>query len=70
MSLLEAVHAVFEPQGVLAQMGSHYLARDGQIRMAEAVARTIVQGGALVVEAGTGVRKTFFFFSSRRRHTR
>ena len=61
MSLLEAVHAVFEPQGVLAQMGSHYLARDGQIRMAEAVARTIVQGGALVVEAGTGVGKTFAY---------
>ena len=61
MSLVEAVHAVFEPQGVLAQMGSHYLARDGQIRMAEAVARTIVQGGALVVEAGTGVGKTFAY---------
>ena len=42
-------------------MGSHYLARDGQIRMAEAVARTIVQGGALVVEAGTGVGKTFAY---------
>ena len=61
MSLVEAVHAAFEPHGVLAQMGPHYLARDGQIRMAEAVARTIERGGALVVEAGTGVGKTFAY---------
>ena len=61
MSLLEAVHAAFESQGVLAQMGPHYLARDGQIRMADAVARTIERGGALVVEAGTGVGKTFAY---------
>ena len=35
--------------------------RAGQTEMAAAVARTIVHGGALVVEAGTGVGKTFSY---------
>ncbi|MCO5111779.1 MAG: ATP-dependent DNA helicase, partial [Burkholderiaceae bacterium] len=35
--------------------------RPGQLRMALAVARTVEQGGVLVVEAGTGVGKTFSY---------
>src|SRR4030095_11622037 len=35
--------------------------REGQTQMALAVARTIEQGGQLVVEAGTGVGKTFSY---------
>ena len=35
--------------------------RDGQIEMAEAVARSIVEGNHLVVEAGTGTGKTFAY---------
>src|SRR5690606_22413054 len=35
--------------------------RDGQTAMALAVARTIDAGGQLVVEAGTGVGKTFSY---------
>jgi ATP-dependent DNA helicase DinG len=61
MSLVEAVHAAFGLEGVLSRMGAHYRARDGQTAMAEAVARTIERGGPLVVEAGTGVGKTFAY---------
>jgi ATP-dependent DNA helicase DinG len=61
MSLVEAVHAAFGPDGVLSRMGTHYRARDGQMAMADAVARTIERGGPLVVEAGTGVGKTFAY---------
>ncbi len=61
MSLAETVHAAFEPEGLLSRMEDQYHARDGQIRMADAVARTIERGGALVVEAGTGVGKTFAY---------
>jgi len=35
--------------------------RDGQIEMAEAVARSIVEGNHLIVEAGTGTGKTFAY---------
>ena len=35
--------------------------REGQTQMALAVARAIDQGGVLVVEAGTGVGKTFSY---------
>ena len=61
MGLADAVHAAFQPEGVLSRTEGHYLAREGQIRMADAVARTIELGGALVVEAGTGVGKTFAY---------
>ena len=61
MGLADAVHAAFQPDGVLSRTEGHYLAREGQIRMADAVARTIELGGALVVEAGTGVGKTFAY---------
>lgn len=61
MSLVEAVHAAFGPGGVLSRMQAHYRAREGQICMADAVARTMERGGALVVEAGTGVGKTFAY---------
>ena len=61
MSLVQAVHAAFESDGVLSRMDAHYRARDGQIAMADAVARTIERGGPLVVEAGTGVGKTFAY---------
>ena len=40
---------------------THFRPRDGQTEMALAVARTIEEGGALVVEAGTGVGKTFSY---------
>nr|WP_145545652.1 ATP-dependent DNA helicase [Variovorax boronicumulans] len=60
-ALVQQVRAAFAEDGVLARAAEHYRPRQGQIDMAEAVARTIAEGGALVVEAGTGVGKTFSY---------
>ena len=60
-ALVQQVRAVFAEGGALARAADHYKPRPGQIEMAEAVARTIGEGGALVVEAGTGVGKTFSY---------
>src|SRR4051794_9740161 len=51
----------FLPGGVLERTAEAFRPRPGQTEMAGAVARTIAQGGALVVEAGTGVGKTFSY---------
>src|SRR5688572_30191016 len=51
----------FAPGGALARAADHFRPRSGQTEMAAAVARTIESGGALVVEAGTGVGKTFSY---------
>ncbi|WP_298213604.1 ATP-dependent DNA helicase [Acidovorax sp.] len=61
MALLDMVPEVFAPGGVLARADAHFQPREGQTQMAMAVARTIEEGGALVVEAGTGVGKTFSY---------
>lgn len=61
MSLQTQVEEVFSPGSVLARAVEAFRPRPGQIQMALAVARTIEQGGALVVEAGTGVGKTFSY---------
>lgn len=55
------VQEVFAPGGVLARAAAHFQPREGQTQMALAVAQTIEMGGALVVEAGTGVGKTFSY---------
>ncbi|HVR49575.1 MAG TPA: ATP-dependent DNA helicase, partial [Pseudorhodoferax sp.] len=60
-ALVQQVRAAFAEGGALAQAADHYRPRPGQIEMAEAVARTIGEGGALVVEAGTGVGKTYSY---------
>lgn len=60
-ALVLQVRAAFAEGGALAQAADDYRPRQGQIDMAEAVARTITDGGALVVEAGTGVGKTFAY---------
>jgi ATP-dependent DNA helicase DinG len=61
MSLLAMVQEVFAPDGVLARADVHFQPREGQTQMAVSVARTIEAGGTLVVEAGTGVGKTFSY---------
>lgn len=59
---LEAIaREAFTPEGVLSRAAEAFRPRSGQTEMAAAVARTIEQGGALVVEAGTGVGKTFSY---------
>jgi ATP-dependent DNA helicase DinG len=55
------VREAFAPGGVLSRAAEQFRPRAGQTDMALAVARTIEQGGALVVEAGTGVGKTFSY---------
>ncbi len=60
-TLLQAVAASFAEDGPLALAQDRFQPRPGQAAMAAAVAETIEQGGALVVEAGTGVGKTFAY---------
>jgi ATP-dependent DNA helicase DinG len=61
MPLAEEVQEVFAPGGLLARADAQFRPRGGQTRMAVAVARTMEEGGMLVVEAGTGVGKTFSY---------
>ncbi len=60
-ALAQAVAQAFAGQGPLAQAGTHFRPRAGQVAMAQAVAQAIQEGGALVAEAGTGVGKTFAY---------
>ena len=60
-SLIDNVKEVFTPEGPLARATPFFKPRDGQTDMALAVAHTLVNGGSLVVEAGTGVGKTFAY---------
>lgn len=59
--LVSAVGAMLGEQGRLADAVDDYRPRAEQVRMAQAVAHSIEQGGALVVEAPTGVGKTFAY---------
>jgi ATP-dependent DNA helicase DinG len=59
--LPELAREAFVPGGVLSRAAEAFRPRSGQTEMAVAVARTIADGGALVVEAGTGVGKTFSY---------
>lgn len=59
--LSQAVRQAFAPDGALPRAADAFRPRTGQTEMAMAVARTIEEGGALVVEAGTGVGKTFSY---------
>lgn len=58
---LHAVTQAFSEEGVLARTAPGFLPRSGQTEMALAVAQCIESGGDLVVEAGTGVGKTFAY---------
>ena len=60
-TLPKAVQAAFGAGGALAQADPNYIQRSEQLRMADAVAETIESRGALVVEAGTGVGKTYAY---------
>ena len=59
--LQQEVAAVFAQGGPLARADSGHVERDVQLRMALGVAQAIDERGALVVEAGTGVGKTFAY---------
>ncbi|HEY6361516.1 MAG TPA: helicase C-terminal domain-containing protein [Vicinamibacterales bacterium] len=59
--LLAAVDAAFSRRGALGRVVDGYEARDGQRRMAAAVAAVIERGGTLLAEAGTGTGKTLAY---------
>ena len=57
----QLVNAAFAANGALASHIAGFNARDAQLQMAQAVADVISDGGALVVEAGTGTGKTYAY---------
>ncbi len=59
--LQQAVCAAFASDGPLASVDEHYVERAVQVEMALGVAGAIDERSALVVEAGTGVGKTFAY---------
>jgi ATP-dependent DNA helicase DinG len=59
--LQAAVMTAFSHNGSLAQHDPHYRERPGQQQMALAVTKAIDERQTLVVEAGTGVGKTFAY---------
>ena len=59
--LVAAVAGAFAPDGPLARALPHYEPRDGQRRMAEAMATILEAGGVLLAEAGTGTGKTMAY---------
>ena len=61
MSLQNLTRETFAPGGLLARTVEEFTPRDGQTEMACAIARIMDEGGVLVVEAGTGIGKTFAY---------
>lgn len=61
MTLSTDVQAAFAADGLLSRAATHFVARSGQTEMAIAVAQAIENAEALVVEASTGVGKTFSY---------
>jgi len=59
--LSDVVREMFTPHGSLARATAFFQPRQGQTDMALAVADTLEKGGSLVVEAGTGIGKTFAY---------
>ncbi len=60
-NLQKTVASVFSPGGALASVMNGYEPREGQRRMADAVATVVDEGGTLVAEAGTGTGKTLAY---------
>ncbi len=56
-----SVHSILGPKGLIAQRLKNYEARPQQLDMAEAVATAIADKQHLMVEAGTGVGKSFAY---------
>ncbi|OFW02376.1 MAG: hypothetical protein A3I61_12930 [Acidobacteria bacterium RIFCSPLOWO2_02_FULL_68_18] len=59
--LAERVREVFSDSGALARVIDGFEPREGQRRMAEAVAGVLEAGGLLLAEAGTGTGKTLAY---------
>ncbi|HEY9096073.1 MAG TPA: ATP-dependent DNA helicase, partial [Hydrogenophaga sp.] len=61
--LRSSVRWAFLPGGALARPGGDQAVVKAQLEMAEAVVDAIASGGSLVVEAGTGVGKTWAYLA-------
>lgn len=61
MDLVSEVGRAFSPDGVLSRTTEYFVPRSGQKEMALAVSQAIEGGYPLVVEASTGVGKTFSY---------
>jgi ATP-dependent DNA helicase DinG len=61
MNLPQRVASALAADGVLARGQPQWTTRAGQLQMAQAVAQTMEEGGVLVVEAGTGIGKTYAY---------
>ncbi|MDB5741703.1 MAG: helicase c2 [Polaromonas sp.] len=61
MNLAFEVNEAFSSQGILSQHIENFVPRNGQIEMALAVTHAIEEGRSLVVEASTGIGKTFSY---------
>lgn len=61
MRLQDQISHAFAADGVLSRQGASFTPRGAQTEMALAIGQTITSGGALVVEAGTGIGKTFAY---------
>ncbi len=59
--LIDGVDSTFSERGALARVVDGYEPREGQRRMAQAVADVIAHGGTLLTEAGTGTGKTLAY---------
>jgi ATP-dependent DNA helicase DinG len=59
--LTQRVAETLSGHGILAQVIPGFQPRAGQTDMAHAVSQTVEEGGQLVVEAGTGVGKTYAY---------
>jgi ATP-dependent DNA helicase DinG len=63
LSSAGAIGAAFDAGGLLARSLEGFRPRDGQRRMAEAVAAALESRGILLVEAGTGTGKTYAYLA-------
>jgi ATP-dependent DNA helicase DinG len=57
----ERIREVFDDGGILSEEIDEYTQRPQQTEMSEAVTDTLIDGGTLLVEAPTGVGKTFAY---------
>lgn len=57
------VAAVLGPGGALERAGEGFQSRAGQLDMAQAVARTLSEGGQVAVEAGTGTGRSLAYLA-------
>ena len=58
-----SIASILGPDGAVARLLPHYEARPQQLEMAEAVADAVARGRKLMVEAGTGVGKSFAYLT-------